>query len=406
VPRASIAPANWGHGRVSRKSSDIHDRVRILRSRAEIEELRDFWNSCQSWRDADVDYYQLIIDLYPEAIRPHAIVVYEDRSPKALLLGRLEEKPLSFGIGYLRFRTNKKYILTFIHGGVVGDLTDYDAACLVESIRSSLREGEAEVACFESLDVNGALFRRSVAASGLLTRRLLIGSRHYVMNLGEGKKTFLESISSNERNNHKRRTRKLFDAYHGKIRIECFREPGETERLMRDAEIVASKSYQRGLGVGFHNTALNCSRFVFEATRGWLRGYVLYIQDSPAAYWIGSVYGGTFYSGYMAYDPAHARTAPVTYLAIEVLKELSASAPESVTKVDFGGGEAEYKARFGNHSWMETMIFIFAPRFRGWCLHVLWLTVLAIKFAGKMSLQRTNVFFRLRQYWRGRVTPT
>ena len=57
--------------------------------------------------------------------------------------------------------------------------------------------------------------------------------------------------------------------------------------------------------------------------RGWLCAYVLYIEDNPSAFWIGSLYCETFYSEYMAYDPDHVKTAPGIYLAIEVLKYLS-----------------------------------------------------------------------------------
>jgi CelD/BcsL family acetyltransferase involved in cellulose biosynthesis len=175
---------------------------------------------------------------------------------------------------------------------------------------------------------------------------------------------------------------------------------------MRDAEIVASKSYQRGLGVGFYRTLQTYKRLDFEATRGWLRGYVLYIDDNPSAYWIGSLYRGTFYSEYMAYDPAHVKTAPGMYLAMEVLKELSAGEPdERATYVDFGAGEAEYKTRLGNHSWMETKVYVFAPGLRRLGLHVLWVAALGINFAGRRILNLTHVTQRLRQYWRSRITP-
>jgi hypothetical protein len=376
--------------------------VRVLRTRSEVEELREFWNSCRV-RDADLEFFLFIVDLYPEAVRPHVVVTYRNGSPQALLLGRLEEKPMEFRVGYSRFKTNKIRVLTFIHGGIVGGAVDHDAVCLVESIRSSLRSGEAEVACFESLDVSGPLFVRSLDSSGFLTRRLLDNNRHYSRILDVGSKTFLESLTSNERNNHKRRTRKLFDSHKERIRIECFRKPSEVDRLMRDAETVTSKSYQRGLGVGFCLTLQTRERFDFEASRGWLRGYVLYIGEEPAAYWIGSLYRGTFYSGYMAYDPVQAKTAPGTYLTVEVLRDLSVSnAHEPAVNVDFGPGEAEYKARFGNRSQVLAKVFMFAPRFRGRLLHVLWVFSLAINFAGRRILPWMTVAARLKQYSRRR----
>ena len=384
-------------------SSNGQDQVRVFRTRPEVEELREFWSSAHKGPHADLDFFRFIIDLYPEAIRPHVIAVYRDNSPRILLIGRLEEKSLNFRIGYMQFRTNIVRILTFVHGCVAGSLTDHDATCLVRSIRSSLQGGEAEVACFESLDVNGPIFLRSLETLGFLTGSLLNRSSHYSRSL-DADKTFLESLSSNARNHHKRCGRKLSNVHQGRIRIECFREPSTINRLMQDTEIVARKSYQRKLGVGFHHTSQTYKRLDFEARRGWLRGYLLYIEDRPSAYWIGYLYRGTFYSGYMAYDPAHAKMAPGRYLTIEVLKELSAGeAHERASSVDFGSGEAEYKTRFSNHSWTEATLFLFAPRLRCQMLRGLWMVALAMSFVGKKILNLTNVAPHFRRYWRSRI---
>jgi Acetyltransferase (GNAT) domain len=374
--------------------------TRVLRLRSEVEELKTLWTKLDVVRDADPDFFLFFVELYSDAICPHVIVIYENDTPKALLLGRLEEKPITFSLAHLKYRTSKVRVLTFIHGGIVGNLTEQYGKCILNSICSSLNAGEAQAACFESINVNESLFANEFLKLHPFPGRILNQTIHYSRRLEGGQ--FLQSLSSNERNNHKRRTRKILDTYENEVNIVCFRDPDKVSVLMQDAELVASKSYQRGLHVGYHNTDQIRETLVFQAKLGWLRGYVLYIKGRPSAFWIGSFYRGTFFSDYLAFDSTYEKVAPGAYLTFEALKDL---VEVGATNVDFGGGEAEYKARLSNQSCMEAKIWFFAAGFQGQRLRLIWTTAVATNFLAKKILRWTKLGPRLKRHLHRRVRP-
>ena len=55
---------------------------------------------CCPGRDADLDFFLFIVDRYPEAKRPHVVVLYDGDAPKALLAGRLDVTELPIRVGY------------------------------------------------------------------------------------------------------------------------------------------------------------------------------------------------------------------------------------------------------------------------------------------------------------------
>ena len=71
--------------------------TRIIRTREEIEDIRDLWVSWQSHPNSDIDFYLTVQRLRPKIVRPHVIVVYNDGRPTRPV-GEVKDKPplLSF----------------------------------------------------------------------------------------------------------------------------------------------------------------------------------------------------------------------------------------------------------------------------------------------------------------------
>lgn len=386
------------------KAQQSSDDVKILSTKAEIERLRKFWVSQNRHRDADLDYYLFIVELFPEVIRPHVIVLYRDGQPKAIAAGRLEERPLVARVGYWRIQTRKLRTLTIIHHGMVGDIDADDSKAIVTSIIELLRRGEADLARFETLDVPSQLYACATniphfAFSDQFTNPEL----HYGRALNYGAKSLIDSLSSNTRHNFRRSGKRLLEASPRGIRVELFNEVATVEHLMRDVETVAKKSYQRGLGVGFISSDRTQRRLEFEARKGWLRGYVLYLNDVPAAFWIGSLYKNTFHSDFIGYDPLYAKSSPGMYLVIKVLNEL-AGLPEErkASYVDFGGGEGLWKATLSDTSSYRTSAYIFAPTFAGFFLNFFWSAPSAINRLAKTILGRGDLLMRAKKMLRAK----
>src|SRR5262249_41433417 len=253
-------------------------------------------------------------------IRPHIVAVYRDGKPRTLVVGRLETTRLVSRIGYWRLWAPKLQSINLAHGCVGEDLSDEAARLVVSTLLESLRAGAAVLAWLPWLDARSLLFSKINSMASFLCSDHFKGSTiHYGRRLKSDRGSFIESLSSHERNNHKRRARRLRAEFHGAVRMDCFDNVEQIDRLVRDVEIVMQRSYQRRLGVGFVNSERVYERLKFEAKKGWLRGYILYIRDAPCAFWIGSLYNGKFQSEFMGYDPTYGKYSPGMYLVVSAL---------------------------------------------------------------------------------------
>jgi hypothetical protein len=392
------------HAVVANKLFAQH-RVEILRTRPEIEALREFWNSCNPSRDADLDFFLFISELYPEVDRPHVLVLYERDVPKALLAGRLEVGRVPVKLGYFALPVPRLRILQIVHGGWLGDLSEANAKLLVNCIIGSLAAGEADVASLHSPELNSSIFRCGRALPSWWCSDYSVRPQaRRVRELSADAGPFLCSLSQNERYQQRKRARNLANGFDDH-RIERFTRPTDVDQLMRDAEIIASKSYQRGLSVGFSNSATVRSRLLFEARKGWLQGYILYLDGQPSAFWIGSLRNGVFLSEYLSFDPACAKYAPGIYLILKVMEELQDEPRHPpVRLVDFGIGDAPYKERLATHHWQESTVLIFAPRLRAAWVNALRLSVEMTIRCAKQVLLLTPWLAGLKRRWRARVT--
>jgi Acetyltransferase (GNAT) domain len=379
------------------------DRIRIFRTREEIETLRDFWNVCRPGRDADLDFYLFIVDLYPQTRRPHVVVLYNGDTPKALLAGRLDVGSLSARVGYFALPLPTMRILQFVHGGWLGDISAADAKLLIGSIVETLAAGEADVASLHYPDISSPLvYWATRLPSRLCSDHLIQPQARRVREFPDTDKMLLASLSQNERYQHRKRARRIEQDF-SECEITLLATPDTVDRLMRDAEIIAKTSYQRGLGVGFARTPIIHARLEYEARMGWLRAYVLYLNKHPAAFWIGSFRNRTFLSDYLAFDPAYARYGPGLYLMVKVMEELHddpRSGASAAKCIDFGIGDAIYKERLSNRHWLESPVYIFAPNITGVGVNILRSGVGMLSSLAK----RTPVLGAIKRRWRRHLT--
>jgi hypothetical protein len=381
--------------------------IRILRTREEIEPLRGFWNLCGSGRDADLDFYLFIIDLFPESIRPHVVALYNRDVPTALLAGRFDISRVTVKLGYGVIPVPKTRILRFVDSGCLGEVSETTAKILIGSIMESLASGEADVVVFEHLDMDAPLvsFARSLP-SWLCSDHLIYPEIHRIRDLSGETGFSVASLSKNEQYNLRRAAAKLSRDFRSQT-IELFSAPGEVTRLMRDAEVVARKSYQRGIGVGFTQSSIVRSRLEFEAQNGWLRAYVFYLDDHPCAFWIGSLRNQVFLSDYLAFDPAYAKYRPGWYLMVKVMEELCGETHDGspvVKKFDFGIGDARYKETLSNHHRQESTVYIFAPSMKALWVNALRSVTGMINRSAKDFMQTSPLFGKIKRMWRMSVT--
>lgn len=165
--------------------------------------------------------------------------------------------------------------------------------------------------------------------------------------------------------------------------------PDITSRI----EVVAARTYQRGLGAGFVDDDEVRQRYRLLADRGRLRIMLLEIEGNVKAFWIGTVYKGVFHSAATGYDPDFRVYELGTLMFVNMIDEL---VKEGVTKLDFGLGDAFYKERFGDESWQETTLLLFAPGVKGIFLRSSQYCFNAVDNSLRRLLQKTGILNRVK----------
>jgi CelD/BcsL family acetyltransferase involved in cellulose biosynthesis len=135
---------------------------------------------------------------------------------------------------------------------------------------------------------------------------------------------------------------------------------------------------------------------------GWFRAWVLYVRGAPVAFWPGEAFGGRFRSGIPGYDPAFNQYRVGTYVLMRMIEDLCAD--EAVTLLDFGFGDAEYKRRFGDRSWLEEDVLVYARRLRPAWVNIVRTSFLGANAAAFALGRRVGVFSRIKNWWRSRLS--
>jgi hypothetical protein len=347
----------------------------------------------------DVEHYLQEMNSSPLTTRPHVLVYYRQGRPKALLVGRYEVKRPDLRIGYFQIPAGSVRFLTFPIGALLGDVSASACKHIIDNIQASLAAGEADAATIHHCELASpmAAIARAHAAGRPFGQTSTVQVHRTRMLVDERTSAVIKPSA---------RERKMLKEHRGELRIVCFCSDTELDRLMKDVEAVAAKTYQRGLQVGFADTPQMRERLRFEARMGWLQAYVLYIADRPCAFGITNIYRGIVYCDFLGFDPAYARYSPGIYLMREVIDRFSReSANASVRQIDFGVGEAEYKARFGNQSKQLVSVSMFAPSIRGLTLGGLQTVVGACNAGAERLLAASGLLPRLKRAWRSRLRP-
>lgn len=372
--------------------------VRVLRTEAELEEFRGVWTAWEGHPHSDIDFLRTLIASREEVIGPYVVVVSRGGKPDAILVGRLEHRKVRYRVGYLPiFRTTARSIST-PYGPLRGNASNENCAAIVRAILDSLKSGEADVATLDYSDTSGYLYKQAMALPGFLNRDILtVPQPHRWMRLGCTAQEALQRLA----HGHKRAIeKKVQKKLNGPARIHCFREVSELERGISTVEMIARKTYHRGLGVGFDAGPRSRQLMRYHAENGQLRMYVMFDGEAPIAFWAGVVHNGWYYSDHTGFDSQYRECSPGTYLFMKMIESFC---QEGLQGIDFGLGDAVYKQRFGNHMFEEARINLFAPRPKGLTIWFFQSLTAGISAVLKKILSRGDLVTRLKRFWRDRL---
>lgn len=383
------------------QSDNPEYRVEIAESIQEVEKLRPIWESMQWYPDTDIDLYLELCNSKKEILRPHVQVLYKNGVPATMVICRLEDKNFRLTFGYKVVFQKSIRSLTVLYGGIIGDTSPSACEILLSNLQESLRKRKADVVFFNHLKIDSDLFRLATTIPGSLMRdHNPVPYLHWKMELPDSYDEFYKTRSRNFKNNLKKYSKRLTDQYGGNIFFKCLHKEEELGYIIKDVETIASKTYHRGLGVGFVNDLAMQNRIKQALSRNLFRAYILYINDIPGAYLIGVKYGATYFPWYTGFDQMYQQFSPGTLLFAQVIEALYHDG--RIEAVDFGFGDAFYKHNFCDTNWEEASVYIYAPTIKGAYLNIM--NTMVTSSAGLVDgfLKRFDVYEKIKKIWRSR----
>jgi hypothetical protein len=336
--------------------------LHVARTLEELEQLRPLLEAAGvRGPDADLDYLAAVSSSSPDVLRPHVMAIERPGRRPLVAMARLEEGRLELKAGYRVLARPALRTLVVVYGGIAGADTDEDRRLVLSELQRTLRDGEADALCLAKLAGDDPLLEIARALAPWPCRDHLASEvpRTDVTVPGD-LDTFLRERSRNTRDNVRRYGKRLEREHGDALTVHSYREPHELDEALVHMEAVAATTYQRGLGVGFRDEPRQRVPLELAARKGMLRAWVLTIDGTPVAFWHGLAYGGTFYIGSPGYDPTHGKLRVGQYLQMRMMEELCAD--PAVERLDYGFGDAQYKGSFGDRTWTETDVMIFAAR--------------------------------------------
>ncbi|WP_448663544.1 GNAT family N-acetyltransferase [Sphingomonas sp. CJ20] len=152
-------------------------------------------------------------------------------------------------------------------------------------------------------------------------------------------------LSSNARQNLRRKAKKITQESGGTLDVRRFAAPAELEAFHDVARRISLRTYQeRLLGSGLPDTPAFLRETAALAAAGQVRAWLLYIAGEPAAYLYCPVVEGTVIYAHVGHDPAFNDLSPGAVLQMEAMQDLFDAG--TFQTFDFTEGEGQHKRQF------------------------------------------------------------
>ncbi len=372
--------------------------VNVAKSIKEVEGLRNIWEKMECHPNVDIDYYLTIVDSLDNILRPHVVVFSKNGQPEAMAVGRLERRYVGITIGYKTIVKFKVPCLTILYGGLLGAWSDGVSHMLVAQLMDSLKRNEADVVFLNLLRSDTELYELAKTKPGFIcSDHVTERNLHWKMTLENGIEGFLERMTSKHRYWLRRLPRVLEKEFPNKVLYKYYQRKDDLEQLFSDAEEIAKTTYQRDIDSGFMDNREMRRRLELSAEKGWLRGYILYVDKKPCSFWIGTLYNNIFHLDFTGYDSTYKRYETGTILFMRMIEDLYKN---NVGEVDFGFGDAFYKQRFGDRNWIESSVYIYAPTIKGIMINLI-RTFNLVPYGYVVGVaDRTKILHKIKKVWR------
>ena len=377
--------------------------IQILRSIEELEKVRSFWEEKRSHPDGDLDLFIKIINSRKDFVCPYILIIYLHKKSVAMMVGLIEKKRIKVNISYKLLFGPKLRIMTIIPERIFGKPNFICSHFIVLELVESLKRKETDLVQLENFNIDSHLFKIAKTKPGFFCHDFFPETKaHWKTILPGNIDELFTNMGSKQKHEIFRKERRIQKEFDRKITFCCYKKKDEITRLCDDIEKVSRNSFLRIFGFGFINNNVYKNFLSISAKRGWLRGYLLYTDEMPCAYYICFIFKETFYFRSSGFDERYKNHSPGVVLLKHVLEDIYKH-EENIKEIDWGIGDKIFKKHFGNYSSKVGSIYIFPPTFYGFVLNCTKSSLVFIKTHVKIILIKFGWKDKISSYWRQRL---
>jgi hypothetical protein len=378
--------------------------VQIARSLQHIDSICELWQQMQSQQyypvtNTDINRYLSVLKQQDEQTQPFVMLFRKDAKPVAILIARLKEHTIQCQVGYKILWQPSVRCLIVVYGGILGQVDEKVSLVILHELKKILRERTADAIFFNHLHLDSPMYKVVTTVPSFLCRsHFLQPQLHWQTLIPKSEQEFGKLISKKQQRDLARCSRNLEKAGGGPVKVVCYHQKEELEHFINAASQIYALTYHRGLKVGFVNNPLTRSLLEQAAADKWLRAYLLYAGSEPVAFEVGCVYGNVYFAEHAGFNPHWKAYSPGILLQLKIFEDLNHEG--GVDIYDYGFGDAAYKQRYGNVSWPESSIYIFAPRLYPILLNLALTSTSAASGALNYLVTKAGVYNWVKRHWR------
>jgi hypothetical protein len=368
----------------------------------EVEKMRSAWEQMQIKESypspgADIDRYLSVIEAKQGKARPYVILAVHRGSPSAMLIGRIERHCVNIKLGYKALISPALKCLVVVYGGFIGDSEFYFP--LVSEVLDLLRSGRIDAVFFNHLRTDSVMYQLVRQTPPLWIRDYFPKIEpHWIMDIPKSMNLFYQGLSPRHRKHLRYYVNRLEKAYPGNITMRKYTTKEDSEYTVKAASEISRRTYKCALDCRIVDNSETRELLLSAARHGWLRAYVLYVNEKPLAFRFALKYGKTCFADGTGYDPEWKNFRIGTALFLKVIEDICRD--PSVDYYDFGFGDAEYKQSYGTDYWQEASVYIFAPRLYPVFINLVQSSVAAVSCGMEKILTKTGLIEHIKRCWR------
>jgi hypothetical protein len=232
---------------------------------------------------------------------------------------------------------------------LLGANNDEALLAFTAALEKMFAAGEEDFLLVEELEQGSPLWDALVRAGQGSQLAFFIPSPpqpHWWIDFPVDAEAYWNKFSPKTRNTLRRNVRKF------PSELMCYTAEADVPRFLEAAHQVSKNTWQaKRLGLRIRNTPEERSFLEILAALGTWRSYILEYDHQPVAFIWGLQWKGCYVYEEVGFDANYAGHSPGTVLLTKVVDDLLARDPPRC--LDFGGGDAEYKQKFGNRQTMS-----------------------------------------------------